>query len=68
MAGKLKLGALVKILDPQELALGNCSHGVVIAEHIDFFPEDSTRRDCVAYRILCGSRMMILCDYEFVVV
>ena len=62
MAAKFRPGALVKLLDPQELALDNCTHGIILGVF------NATHFSAVAYRILCGDRILILDEYEFEVV
>ena len=68
MAAKLKPGTLVKISDPHELALDNCTHGLILALHCGPDPDDPVFPNQAAYRVLCGSRTLILVEHEFEVV
>ncbi len=68
MVTKLKPGTLVKLCDPQELALDNCTHGLILALHCEADPSDPVFPNQAAYRVLCGNRMLILVENEFEVV
>ncbi len=68
MAAKLKPGTLVKLCDPHELALDNCTHGLILSLHCEADPNDPVFPNQAAYRILCGDRTVILVEYEFEVV
>ena len=68
MVTKLKPGTLVKLCDPQELALDNCTHGVILALHCEADPNDPVFPNQASYRILCGDRTLILVEHEFEVV
>ena len=68
MVTKLKPGTLVKLCDPQELALDNCTHGLILSLHCEADPNDPVFPNQAAYRILCGDRTIILAEHEFEVV
>ena len=68
MVTKLKPGTLVKLCDPQELALDNCTHGIILSLHCEADPNDPVFPNQAAYRILCGDRTLILVEHEFEVV
>lgn len=68
MVTKLPIGTLVELLDPYELALDNCTHGIILSIHCEPDPNDPIFPDQAAYRILCNGRTLILCEYEFKVV
>ena len=68
MAAKLPIGTLIELLDPYELALDNCSHGIILSLHCEADPNDPIFPDQAAYRVLCNSRTLILCEHEFKVV
>ena len=68
MAAKLKPGTLVKLLDPHELALDNCTYGIILSLHCGPDPTDPIFPTQAAYRILCGDRTLILIENEFEVV
>lgn len=68
MATKLKPGTLVRLCDPQELALDNCTYGLILSLHCEADPNDPVFPDQAAYRVLCGDRTIILTEYEFEVI
>ena len=65
MAAKLKPGTLVRLLDPQELALDKCTHGLILSLHCEADPNDPVYPNQAAYRVLCRDRTVILCEHEF---
>lgn len=68
MAAKLPIGTLVKLCDPYELALDNCTHGIILGIHCEADPDDPLFPNAAAYRVLCGDRTLILSEHEFEVV
>ena len=68
MAAKLKIGTLIKLCDPQELALDNCTYGLILSLHCEADPDDPVYPNLAAYRVLCGDRTVILSEHEFEVV
>ena len=58
----IKPGMLIKVLNPDEVTLGNCSYSIIIRE---LESNDSTER---AWHVLCGDRMAILFEHEFKVI
>ena len=68
MAAKFTIGTLVKLCDPEELALGNCTHGLIIGIHSERDPEEVALWPGDVYRVLCDNRILLLDDSEFEVV
>ena len=65
---KLKPGTLVELIDPEELALDDCKHGLILSMHCEADPKDLFFPDNAGYRVLCGHRILILARYEFEVI
>jgi hypothetical protein len=68
MVAKLPIGTLVKLCDPYELALDNCTYGLILSLHCEADPNDPVFPDQATYRVLCGDRTIILTEYEFEVI
>lgn len=62
----MKVGDLVKILEPDAVALGNCTYGILLEqwESPRYFAPSNSK----TWRILCGDRTLILLEEEFEVV
>jgi hypothetical protein len=68
MAGKLKPGTLVKLLDPYKLALDSCTYAIILSLHCAPDPTDKIFPNLAAYRVLCGDKTVILVEHEFEVI
>ena len=68
MVTKLKPGTLVKLIDPEELALDKHNHGLILSLYCEPDPNDLFFPNNAGYRVLCGGRTIILAEYEFEVV
>ena len=68
MAAKFTIGTLVKLHDPEELALGKCTHGLIVGLHSEELPEEADLWPGDVYRVLCDGRILLLADTEFEVV
>ena len=65
---EIKPGTLIKLHDPEELSLGNCTHGLIIGLHALEREEEADIWPGDVYRVLCDNRILLLSDTEFEVV